>query len=216
MSEITRWWWVRHAPVPPEVHGGRIYGAADVPCDCSDSEAFAGLARRLPSGAVWVVSSLARTRQTAAAIAAAGLDGPADPETVAAFAEQDFGGWQDRSWADLHAAADPAMVDFWRVPALTRAPGGESFADVIIRAAPAVEQLTARHAGRDVIAVAHGGTIRAVLAHALRLAPEQALAFRVDNLSVTRIDHIPGGSLGGRGPAWRVGAVNVPPDGGLD
>ncbi len=216
MSAVTRWWWVRHAPVPPEVHGGRIYGAADVPCDCSDAAAFDGLARLLPGGAVWVVSSLTRTHQTAAAIRAAGLDGPEAPEAVAGFAEQDFGTWQDHSWADLHAAADPAMEAFWRVPALTRTPGGESFADVIIRAVPEVERLTEAHAGRDVIAVAHGGTIRAVLAHVLRLPPEQALAFRVDNLSVTRIDHIPGGSLGGRGPAWRVGAVNVSPGGGIE
>jgi len=38
----TRFWWVRHAPVD---HGGRIYGQKDMPCDCSDTAVFTGLAR---------------------------------------------------------------------------------------------------------------------------------------------------------------------------
>ena len=43
---------------------------------------------------------------------------------------------------------------------------------------------------------------------ALDLAPEAALAFTIDNLSLTRIDRIPGP---GGGRAWRVGTVNQPP-----
>jgi hypothetical protein len=62
--------------------------------------------------------------------------------------------------------------------------------------------------GRDVIVVAHGGTIRAVLALALRLEPEAALAFTIENCSVTRIDHIEGPGMGHR---WCVVTVNRPP-----
>ena len=58
MVELTRWWWVRHAPVT--VNNGRCYGQTDVPCDCSNDAAFAGLARRLPKDAVWVTSPLQR------------------------------------------------------------------------------------------------------------------------------------------------------------
>jgi hypothetical protein len=69
-------------------------------------------------------------------------------------------------------------------------PGGESFLAVIERVSRAVHQLVETYAGRDVIAVAHGGTIRAALALALSLEPEAALAFTVENCSLTRIDHI--------------------------
>ena len=65
---LTRWWWVRHAPVPD---GGFIYGQRDLDCDCGDAEVFAMLARELPADAVWLTSNLVRTRQTAAAILAA-------------------------------------------------------------------------------------------------------------------------------------------------
>ena len=72
MSIATRWWWVRHAPVPD---GGRIYGQGDLDCDCGDAEIFGVLARELPRDAIWVTSNLVRTRQTAAAILAAARSG---------------------------------------------------------------------------------------------------------------------------------------------
>jgi hypothetical protein len=42
----------------------------------------------------------------------------------------------------------------------------------------------------------------------LNIPPETALAFSIDNLSLTRIDHIPGPGLG---HGWRIGTVNQPP-----
>jgi broad specificity phosphatase PhoE len=63
------------------------------------------------------------------------------------------------------------------------------------------------YSGRDVIVVAHGGTIRAALAQALGLEPEAALAFTIENCSITRIDHIEGP---GMGHGWRVVTVNRP------
>ena len=52
------------------------------------------------------------------------------------------------------------------------------------------------YSGRDVIVVAHGSTIRAVLALALDLKHEAALAFTIENCSITRIDHIEGPGMG--------------------
>ena len=62
LTIATRWWWVRHAPVPDD---GRIYGQSDLDCDCTDAGVFAALADELPRDAVWVTSQLKRTRQTA-------------------------------------------------------------------------------------------------------------------------------------------------------
>src|SRR4051795_9521901 len=62
----TRWWWIRHAPV--RAHGGRIYGQADLACDCSDEALLQSVARVLPKGAVWVSSHLVRARHTAEAL----------------------------------------------------------------------------------------------------------------------------------------------------
>ena len=75
------------------------------------------------------------------------------------------------------------------------------------RVRAAVERLTEEFRGRDIVAVAHGGSIRAALAVALALDPQAVLAFAVENCSVTRLDHLDGPS----GSGWRIGTVNQQP-----
>lgn len=203
LARETRWWWIRHAPVPNSV---RIYGQSDVDCDCSSAEVFAALARELPRDAVWLTSNLVRTRQTAAAILSA-MEHAAEPAAVPEFAEQHLGDWQGQVRAEFFARRPPSRHPFWFAPADERPPGGESFAEVCARVAPAIERLSAEHAGRNIVAVAHGGSIKAALGHALGLDADAVLAFVVDNCSLTRIERIGEGRRG----HWRVSAVNHRP-----
>ncbi|MEA2933494.1 MAG: alpha-ribazole phosphatase [Variibacter sp.] len=201
----TRWWWIRHAPVPDE---GRIYGQSDLSCDCGETHIFEALARTLPREAVWVTSNLRRTHETAAAIlAAAAHAARPEPLAVPDFAEQHLGEWQGQVRAEFHAARMTGAPRFWFSPASERAPGGESFDEMVARVTPQIDRLTREHAGRDIVAVTHGGTIRAALAHALGVTPEAALAFVIENCSVTRLDHLHGGAE----ERWRVVSVNHRP-----
>lgn len=197
-NSITRWWWVRHAPVPdPE---NRIVGRLDPPCDLSDADRLSTLARLLPRQSVVVESGLLRCSQTLGAIESAGLT--VAPSLIEpALEEQDFGHWQGRRWADLDSKKDPLVADFWRDPATSTPPGGESFVAVMTRVRAVVTEMTRHFEGRDIIAVAHAGTIRAALALALDLSPHAALSFVIDPLSLTRLDAI--------GEGWRVGGVNM-------
>jgi broad specificity phosphatase PhoE len=202
----TRWWWIRHAPVRGD--GGRIYGQSDIACDCGDGHIFEALAALLPTEAVWVTSHLGRTRQTAEALWAAGyLRGGAaapSPIVVPDFAEQNLGAWQGLDRALFFADREPLAASYWFAPAEERPPQGESFADLCRRVATAIDRLTAEHAGGDIVAVAHGGSIRGAIGHALGLSPQAALAFAVENCSLTRLDHFAGRDQSG----WRVGIVN--------
>lgn len=206
MSVRTRWWWIRHAPVTST--DGRIYGNTDPPADTDDPPTYQALARVLPRDAVLVTSHLQRTHQTAAAIRAAGLELP-DPHIEENLAEQNFGDWQGRKRAEVFAELDPKHL-FWLAPANTRAPGGESFADLMQRTSEVVDRLTGAHSGRDIVAVAHGGTIRAAIGHALGLDPEAALSCQVDNCSITRLDHF-GPSDSHPDGAWALFHVNYLP-----
>jgi broad specificity phosphatase PhoE len=210
---VTRWWWVRHAPVDS---GGRIYGQDDVEANCGDVASFRGLARQLPREAVWITSHLQRTRQTALAIlaqqepAAPRVDLRAEPN----LAEQHLGAWQGRTHAELREERAGAWHRFWMSPAHESPPGGESFLQLMERTAIAIARLNEEHAGSDIVAVAHGGTIRAALAMALGLDPERALGFAIENCSLTRIDHIagpPGSHAPDIAEAWRVVLVNHAP-----
>jgi broad specificity phosphatase PhoE len=230
MSVVTRWWWIRHAPVPD---GGHIYGQRDLPCDCSDTEVFTGLAADLPADAVWVTSGLKRARQTAEAILGAEPGKFVDvvPAALAEFDEQHLGEWQGLKRKAFYAARRVGTHTLWFAPADERPPGGESFTDLVARVAPSIERLTAQHRGRDIVAVTHGGTIRAAIALALGLVPQAALAFSTDNCSLTRLDHLSaddGSCLWrivtvNRRPSWRAvipelrdSAISVPPGRGDD
>ena len=206
---VTRWWWIRHAPVDS---GGRIYGATDLPADCSDIRLFRPLAARLPEPAVWITSSLQRTHQTADAILAerdAALPRP-EIRRDAALIEQSFGDWHGLTYAELDALRGKERQSFWLTMAEEVPPNGESFAQLVERVSAAILRLTDSHAGQDIVAVAHGGTIRAALALALGLSPARALAFSIDNCSLTRIDHFETPQAPD-GRAWRVGSVNDGP-----
>jgi len=204
----TRWWWVRHAPVPVSVHGGRIYGANDVPCDTSDAATFAGLARVLPRDAVLVTSNLMRTTMTAEATRAAGLSLP-EAIVEPAFAEQNFGDWTGMTYDEVYDELG-ARHAFWLAPAHNTPPGGESFADLVERVRDGIVRLTREHRGRDIAAFAHGGSIRAAIGVALAIDPEQALGFDIHNCSVTRLVHHDGSDDDPR-DHWGVGGINQPP-----
>jgi alpha-ribazole phosphatase len=188
-ATVTRWWWIRHAPVTG--HGGCIYGQEDYPADLSDTAAFVALAALLPADPVWVTSHLRRTRDTAAAILAAGTPAGAPACLIEPdIAEQHVGRWHGLTHNELDAVrgVEPDAFALW--PASERPPDGESFLDVMARVEPAVARLTAAHRGRDIVAIAPGGSIRAALAIALGIEAERVMSFAIDNCSLTRLDHI--------------------------
>jgi alpha-ribazole phosphatase len=187
MSTETRLWLIRHAPV--DGPRGVIHGP-DAPADLREAAAFGALKARLPQNAFAVCSPARRTRETAAAL-------ELDAAENAAFREQDFGAWTGRRHDELAAELGAAYQAFWRSPASNRPPGGESFVDQIDRAQAGLASLPAG----DAVLVVHSGTIRAVLAIALDLAPDSALRFVLEPLSLTRIDRLVNG--------WRVVAVNA-------
>lgn len=200
MRQTTRWWWIRHAPVPD--HDSRLYGRRDVAADVSDTAAISALAARLPETALWMASPLSRARATAAALMAAAGAEPDGLAIESDLIEQDFGAWQGMTYSQITAATGGRKHPLAFAPADMVPEGGESFSAMIPRVAAVIRRLTKENAGRDIIAVAHAGTIRAALALALNLRPESALLFAVATLSLTRLDYLAGSEM------WRVESVN--------
>ena len=201
----TRWWWVRHAPV--RVDGGRIYGQQDLPCDCSDASVFRALGRMLPKHAVWIATTLMRTRQTAEAIWAASGQDPQPLQSEADLVEQNLGEWQGLDRASFLATRRMSASAYWFAASAEAPPGGESFDAVYDRVAAAVTTINSAHRGRDLVVVAHGGVIRAAIALALGLPAQAGLTFAIDNCAVTRLDHLQSATETG----WRVAMVNQRP-----
>lgn len=198
---VTRWWWIRHAPVTDD--GGCFYGQADLAADTGDTAAHRALAEALPRDAVWVSSHLRRTRQTADAIGAAGYQLP-EVTQHRDLAEQHFGDWQGTPRAPAYEKHG-GFRGFWMSVLDKAPPNGESFSDLRRRVGAAVQRLSAGHRGRDIVAVAHGGTIRAALVGAFDLPSPMALSLTIGNSSLTQIDLV---EEPGRGAHWVLNLLN--------
>jgi broad specificity phosphatase PhoE len=201
-TTTTRLFLVRHALVEPSARL-TMYGAMDVGlCELAlrqEAATYRWLAARLPQPARWIVTPLSRTRATAAAIFAAGYP-EAELETHPELIEQRLGEWEGLPHEAFLEKLRHPPHPFWSISVEERPPGGESFADVIGRVGPAMDRLVSEHAGGDVVVVAHGGSIRAALAHAMGAPGLAVLSFSIKNLSLTRLEKV--------GPDWRVAAVN--------
>lgn len=189
MSGLRRILLVRHAPV--DGPSGIIHGPL-APADLADAELIAAtcgaLARSTRTPSLWC-SPATRTRQTATAL-------NLEPAIDARLSEQNFGSWTGRRHADLEVEYGAAYTSFWSAAAVNTPPGGESFAQQVAR----MEAFLSSLPPGDHILISHSGAIRAAIAIALRMDLEAALSLVVDPLSITRLEHMPGG--------WRVAYVN--------
>jgi broad specificity phosphatase PhoE len=199
---VTNFWLIRHALVEENARAV-LYGTMDVEiCPTTlveQAPIYQALAARLPHPATWFVTPLSRTRRTAEEIQAAGY-GEAPLAVEPALIEQRMGEWQGLVYADLPQRLTMQKHAFWPFSGDERPPGGESFAEVIIRVGEGLERLAEDHAGADLVIVSHGGAIRAAVAHALQVGATNALHLSVNNLSLTRLERHP--------DAWRVVCVN--------
>jgi broad specificity phosphatase PhoE len=180
----------------------RFIGHLDVPLSPLGEAQVVALAARLrtvPLDAIYC-SDLARTRRTAEIIAAPhGLTPIAD----AALREFAMGRW-DGLTAEEIRALDPAAFTAWMGDVERfQFPEGESLPDLEARAWPAFETIVARHPGRSIAIVAHGGSLRAILCRALALGPGRLLALGQDYAALSVLE--------GAGAAWTLRLLNQSP-----
>ncbi|QUJ76599.1 histidine phosphatase family protein [Sulfitobacter albidus] len=190
---MTVWHWVRHGPT----HEKTFVGWRDVPADLSDTAFLARVRAALPGRALLISSDLIRARDTADALA-----GPSHtrlPDT-ADLREIDFGVWDGMRF-DAVAARDPRLSrDFWEKPGDVQAPEGESWNQTRARVDAVVDRLNAAHPDSHIIAVAHFGVVLTQVQRALGVTAYEAMAHKIDNISITTVAHDAGD--------WRVERIN--------
>jgi broad specificity phosphatase PhoE len=132
--------------------------------------------RGVPLAAIFS-SDLARARRSAEIIGAPhGLV----PVEVAALREMSMGRWDGLTAEEIRGREPEAFADWMRRVGEFPFPEGESVGDLLARAWPAFISIASGFAGRAVAVVAHGGTNRAILCHALGLPLARLLGFGQD------------------------------------
>jgi len=94
-----------------------------------------------------------------------------------ALREMDFGDWEGKGWSELEGRYGEELSAFWRDPIGTRPPGGEPFDEFAERVVAGWRSWVVGGSGHRLL-IAHGGVIRVILAHLLRM-PHSAL-WRLD------------------------------------
>jgi broad specificity phosphatase PhoE len=177
---------VRHGETPWNVTL-QYQGQANIPLNERGIEQARRAAERVRAGgAVALYSSdLARAWQTAAVIGEAlGLAPLAVPE----LREIDVGQWEGLTPEQLYRQFPDHMREYERDPARTVRLGGESYAQLQARALVALNQIYEQHKqGDTIIAVSHGGTIRALLCHVIGLDLINFGKMWLDNGSLTEL-----------------------------
>lgn len=179
---------VRHGETPWNVTL-QYQGQANIPLnERGRTQAHLGAERLRRAGATALYSSdLARARETAAIIGAA-LD--LTPQMLPDLREIDVGQWEGHTPEELYRRFPDHMREYERDPARTVRLGGESYAQLQQRALRALETIGNTHQpGDTIIAVSHGGTIRALLCHVIGLDLINFGKMWLDNGSFTELQY---------------------------
>jgi 2,3-bisphosphoglycerate-dependent phosphoglycerate mutase len=126
-------------------------------------------------------SVLKRAIDTATlALEAAGIPTP-PTESDAALNERMYGDLQGLNKAEAAKRWGDAQIKLWRRSYDVRPPGGESLADTAARVLPYWEShiLPDLRAGKNVLVVAHGNSLRALVMHLDGLSREQVLELEI-------------------------------------
>ena len=185
----TTLWLIRHGETDWN-RDGLYQGQADVPLNetglaqaCATAE---DLTRAERGFAAIYSSPLARARQTAEA-AAQRLAQPVREDQRLMEIHQ--GDWTGKNYRAVVAQfGDPLKADGMRDTIHSRAPGGESVAEVAERMRRAADDIAARHPGQDVLIFTHGLALATLLCQSREIPLEQVYEHIPHNGQITRID----------------------------
>lgn len=193
----TRLILVRHGETPAS-REGRFAGSTDVELTDLGREqasALAGRLRHLRIDALYA-SPLMRCKQTAAAISeTTGLKVREADE----LRECHFGGWENMTASELQAL-EPDVFTTWLSDDTYAPPDGESWGSVAERTWTWWQAASAKHEGRTVLAVSHGGAIRSLLRRAVDASLRTVFSMVIDPCSVSMLES--------RAGFWRVSLLN--------
>jgi broad specificity phosphatase PhoE len=173
---------VRHGDVDAPRSG---LGQTDAPLSASGFAAMQQLAATWSKRRRVLFSSDLKRAQQAAAIFAARF--AIEPLSDARLREVDLGAWDGRRWDEV-MRSDSALRTLGQQLGHPGSSRGESFADVIRRTGAWLSSLLSSTRDDDIVlAVAHAGSIRALLCHALGLPPARAFALHIDHAHAARV-----------------------------
>ena len=146
---------IRHTR--PDIAPGTCYGQLDIDVAGSFEDEAQHILHWLPPVELILVSPLLRTKRLAEYLAQAR---DCELRSDARLMEKNFGSWEGRAWGKIARSE----IDAWAADVMGHAPpGGESAQQLLQRVGELLRDV-AQLPQRNIAVVAHGGSIRALLA----------------------------------------------------
>lgn len=162
---------IRHTR--PDIAPGICYGQLDIDVSDSFKEEAADVMNWLPQLEIIITSPLLRTHRLAEHLA---LAQNCEVRTDARLIEKHFGTWEGRAWDDITRCE----IDSWATDIMGYAQsGGESAQQVMQRVQDFISNV-AQLPQQNIALIAHGGTIRAILALLADIALTDTLNWKIE------------------------------------
>ena len=183
---MRKWFLVRHGQTDFNLEG-RAQGQSESPLNDTGVEQARAVAERLRDEefAVCLTSDLRRVLDTAKPILA-GRDIRAIKS--ARLREKDFGNMEGKTFAEVERESPDLFRRLFADDPDFVPPGGESDMQLIERVSDEVDALIESGDvpdGANILVVAHGGTIRALITRLMGLPPETLWRFLISNASLS-------------------------------
>jgi alpha-ribazole phosphatase len=174
---------IRHTK--PDIAPGICYGQLDLDvADSFETEAD-NILRYLPPPQLVIASPLLRTRRLAERLAQAqGCELRSDARLI----EKHFGAWEGKSWNDIPRNE----LDAWAADVMGYAPPGGESAQQLMRRAQEFMRGLAQLPQQHIALVAHGGSIRALLALIADVSLANTLGWQMEYGAVICVRDKPG------------------------
>ena len=181
---MAKWYMVRHGETDWNIEG-RAQGQTDTPLNETGRLQAQRVGLRLAGidFAAIYASDLPRVTETASPI----VTGRAlSIQTLPALREKRYGEWEGLSYKEVEARYPDLFKRLFQEDIHFAPPDGESDADVYERVAAATDRLKAVHCGdENVLIVAHGGSLRAMMVKLLKMPAEYMWRFKLANGSLS-------------------------------
>lgn len=164
----------------------RFQGSADIELSPEGVKQAESLAERFADVRLDMIyaSDLQRAEKTADIVA---KQHGININTEARLREADFGVWEGLTFEEIKER-DGEKLDAWlKDPVTVQAPEGETFEEVQKRAKKGLNEIKNEHQEEQILVVAHGGTIRAILVDLLGMPLSNFWRIQQDNTAVNII-----------------------------
>ena len=181
----AEFWLVRHGQTDWNIQR-RYQGHKDIPLNAAGREQARDLAAGLNGASFAAVysSDLSRAMETAAILTE---NHPMTIITDLRLREIAMGDWEGRTLAEVSSEQPGNDGRLAYTEVHSRAPGGESLAEVAARVRAFADEIAAKHPGQVVLIVSHGLSLAALRCLAVGLPLAEARDIVPENCSIVRV-----------------------------